>query len=169
MSAADARTAREILEARARALATPVRGAETDEGTGIFTFALAGERFGLPAVQVLGTFRLVDMAVLPGAPPVVAGVTLWRGDLLTVLDLRHVLGLPTAGLDDRAWVVAVGDGARKRGVLAGTVSGVERIPATRAAEVDGEGTEGAPVRGVTASGLQLLDPAALLRLELRRS
>lgn len=58
------------------------------------TFQLAGNAYGLHVLdvrEVLGTHRLTRV---PGAPPAVEGLMNLRGLILTVIDLRRMLGLP---------------------------------------------------------------------------
>jgi chemotaxis signal transduction protein len=150
---------REILDARARRLATPLRSA-TGIGTPWLEFALGRERHAVEATLVCGTFRLVEFVPLPGAGPSVVGMSLWRGAFLRVLDLHRLLGGIATGLDDRAMVVALGYGAAKFGVLVGDLAGVRAVPADAILPLEPPAQF---VTGVTPDAVHLLDGAALIR------
>lgn len=157
-----------VLDARAAQLARPVADGSADEATlSLVTFALGNETYGIEGASVRGVFRLTDLAPLPGASASVAGVTLWRGELLVVLDLRQVLGLGVTGLDDRAWVVTIGNEHRSRGLLAGALREAAAVPQRDVSPPEREERgAGTPyVRGVTTDATQLLDAAALLELD----
>jgi purine-binding chemotaxis protein CheW len=89
-----------VLADRARSLARPLRAERPADLVDVVTFSVADDRYGVEANRVQEVFRLGTIAMLPGAPVTVAGLTSNRGDLLTLLDLRAVLGL--AGADRSA-------------------------------------------------------------------
>ena len=60
---------------------------------------LAGQRYGLPALDVREIVRAVPLLPLPGAPAVVEGVINLRGQIVPVLDLRPRLHLPAKALE----------------------------------------------------------------------
>jgi len=157
--------AREVLEARARALARPLAAPRSQETVPLVTFALAGETYGIAASHVLGIFRLVDMAPLPGATAPVAGVTAWRGELLLILDLRRPLGLPVDGLDDLAWAIALGREGAEFGLLAQKVNELVQVAATDiGTPAQGVAADRAYLRGITRDAVLVLDADALLRM-----
>jgi purine-binding chemotaxis protein CheW len=155
--ALDSRQAARLLADRARELARPIGTEEPqEEAISIVSFTSGGEAFAVDTRSARGVFRLTELAPLPGASAEVAGVTLWRGELLLVLDVQQLLGLAGSGLDDRAWVVALGD----LGTLTkGDLSEPER-------QTKSAGASTSYVRGVTADAMQLLDATALLELEI---
>jgi purine-binding chemotaxis protein CheW len=53
-----------------------------------------GARFLLPAAQVGEVLRMPDLTRVPGLPAWVPGVANVRGQVLAVIDLRPLLGLP---------------------------------------------------------------------------
>jgi chemotaxis signal transduction protein len=157
-----------VLEARARKLARPSAPASPEAaGLALATFVVGNEIYAAEARGVRGVFRLTDLAPLPGAGVIVAGVTVWRGELLLVLDLSRVLGLGTTGLDDRAWVVAIGDERRSRGLLAGALKGVISVAEAdvKRPKADQSWPATPYLRGVTSDATQVLDAGALLALE----
>ncbi|MEA3245905.1 MAG: chemotaxis protein CheW [Gemmatimonadota bacterium] len=154
---------REVLEARARALARVVDSGRADATSELLAFSLATDVYAVDTREVTGVFRLAELTPVPGADPRVAGLTVWRGSLLTVLDLRQVLGLPATGLDDRAWVVVLVAGGAPRGLLAGALQGI--IAADRAAMREpgpGLRVDRRFVRAVTDGAVVVLDGPTLI-------
>ena len=66
---------------------------ETDD---FVTFIVDGQLFGIPVFQVSDIHNIDDIAAIPMAPPQVMGSINLRGRIVTVIDVRTCLGLPTA-------------------------------------------------------------------------
>jgi purine-binding chemotaxis protein CheW len=145
---------RRVLAERARVLAHPASEADRGADIQIVTFTLGGEAWGLEARLVWEVFRMSELARLPGAEAPVTGITPWRGLILPVLDLRSVLGIPSAPLDDLRFAVVVGTERPALGILADAVDEVRSV---------GEGELGQPPEGVTRHREHLLGvtPGAL--------
>jgi purine-binding chemotaxis protein CheW len=156
-------TVRQLLDERARALARPVEAPRTGD-VELVVFALADEVYALESHYVVEVLRLSSLAFLPGATPPVLGLTTWRGGLLTVLDLRPLLGLATASLNDLGRVIVMGETRAAFGVLADAVRGLVRLEAS-AIDRSADKAAKAPeyVRGVTGEGCVVLDAEQLLR------
>jgi len=154
---------RRVLAERARLLAHPASEADRGAGIQIVTFTLGGEAWGLEARLVWEVFRVSELARLPGAEAPVTGITPWRGLILPVLDLRAVLGIPWAPLDELRFAVVVGSDRPALGILADAVDEVGSV-----AEGDlREPPEGVMLHrdhllGVTAAALPVLDCARLV-------
>ena len=71
------------------------------------TFLVAGETYAVPALSVREVIRWVSPARVPNAGPSVKGVINLRGEIVTVLDLRTRLDLPSAEPTDRTCIVVV--------------------------------------------------------------
>ncbi len=59
-------------------------------------FALNDSHYAVPMANVLELQRLPNITALPNVPDWLRGVTNMRGDVLSVVDLRSLLGLPDA-------------------------------------------------------------------------
>lgn len=158
--------AREVLEARARALARPPAPARpAGAGVEVVFFALGTERYAVEARFVREVARVADLAPVPGLPDFVMGVANLRGEILAVMDLRRILGVPAAGLTDLARLVVLGADRPEFGILADSVSEVATLRADEILEppasVAGVGREF--LKGVTREALIVLDGAVLLR------
>lgn len=159
--------ARELLDQRAKALATPAAPPRLD-GIEVVAFALGSERYAVESRYVLAVFRLAELALLPGAAPPVVGVTAWRGDLLTVVDLRSALGIPASGPGDLNRVIVLGDAQPVLGVLADDVTGAASLSAAVIREPpDGIAAQREYLRGVAPEALLVLDGQKLLDLLAR--
>ncbi len=157
------RDPRTILEERARALAKPLATAAS-AGVEMLTFRVGRERFAIESRFVVAVFRLTDLVPLPGASAPVIGLTRWRGDVLTVLNIRRAVGAVAGALDDLGRVIVVGESAAEFGVLADAVedivhidpSALHPVPAERAHE--GESL----LLGVTNDAIHVVAAAALI-------
>lgn len=157
---------RELLEARARALAaTEESRAEDDATLEVLTFSLGNEVFAVETCHVMGVVPLANATPLPGAAAPVWGVTVWRGDLLTVLDVRSEVGLSAGALDDLGWVIVLGGEQQPAfGLLVGRAREVVRLSG---AEITPPGVGGAAagkyLRGISRGAVLVLAGDALLR------
>jgi len=127
--AGGAADAREILRARARALArAPRNGAAAGDCREVVEFVRAQERYALDASCVREVYPLKEITELPCTPPFVPGVVNVRGQILSVLDLGRFLGMDPGEPDEQGKILIVeGDGIQL-GILADAVVGMRAIP-----------------------------------------
>jgi len=157
-------TDREVLEERARVLARPATTPAGDTME-VVTFGLAAETYAVESRYVLEVFRLKELARLPGAEPPVFGITVWRGELLTILDLRPVLGLSAAALSDMGRVIVLGRDGPAFGVLADQVHELFELPRLTVREPPhGVALRRDYLRGVTGEAVIVLAAEKLLAL-----
>lgn len=81
------------------------------ETTQLCTFYVDDLYLGVDVVEVQEVIRYQAMTVVPLAPPVVRGLINLRGQIVTALDLRSMLGLPEASSDELPVNVVIRDGA----------------------------------------------------------
>ncbi len=154
-----------LLEQRARDLARPLAEPATDR-LDLLTFRLAGETCALATPWIREVFPLSQLAPLPGAPPPAVGITVWRGNLLPVLDVRATLGLPTATLDDLGRVLVLGRDTARFGLLVDEVGDIRRVaPASIRAPAPGVARHTEYMDGVTDDAVIVLSAERLLGLE----
>jgi purine-binding chemotaxis protein CheW len=157
------RTPKEILAERARLLARPLDANAAPAGVEMLTFSLGRERFAIPSSNVFAVFSLAELVPLPGATAPVVGLTRWRGDVLTILDLRSLVGTRTAALDDLGRVIVVGDTHPEFGVLADEVADIVTIdPASLHEPSSHRRGDAGILLGVTADGIHAVNAATLL-------
>ena len=165
----DTRVRRILEERAARLAASPTAGAETAMRD-VVTFRLGAETCAVDASIVLNVFRLGSVARLPGVPPPAYGVTIWRGEALTLLDIRGLLGISTTALSDLGRVIVLGRTRARFGFLADRALGVEPIPRDdvhAAPRPSASATD--IVAGITSSAMLLLDTDRLLNLSITRA
>jgi len=92
------------------------------------TFYVADLLLGIPISQVEEISRYRDVTPAPGAPPSVCGVMSLRGEVVTVLDLRVVLGLCMRPFDRQTRNVIVHASGERIGLLVDRVADVVRAP-----------------------------------------
>jgi purine-binding chemotaxis protein CheW len=101
-----------------------VTSAEGPTRGGVVLFRLGSARYALPMAEVAEVGRWAPPTRVPGAPDWVAGLANWRGRVLPVLDLRRLLGAPTAPADTRTRLIVLTTRGFSAGVLADSVDGV---------------------------------------------
>lgn len=142
---------------------------EGERGVPSVVFTLGGERYALAASRVLEVAALRAFTPLPAAAAPLFGLSYWRGDVLTVIDLRGPLRVPAAGLTDLSRLIVVEHGAHPFAFLADAAPGVVAVEPGEVQPLGpaGEGPE--LVAGVVPGGLIVIDPDALLRLVAGRA
>ena len=86
-----------IFARRAELLAAPIELDPASTGTPSLVFSLGTERYAVPGWQVREVRAASQVTPLPGTPPFVAGLMNVRGRVISVLDLRPLFGIPSAG------------------------------------------------------------------------
>lgn len=163
-SGATDEASRSMLAERARLLARPPSEPARGGQRSLVTFRLGGETWGIEAQHTWEVFKVTELARLPGADVPVAGITPWRGLILTALDLRSVLGIPTSSLDDLRFAMAVGVDRPSLAILADAVDEIRSV----GEDGIGEPPEGVALRreyllGVTGTSLPVLDTRELVQ------
>lgn len=175
-AAPDDEAVRAILEERARRLARVPTAAAADEeqATQLVVLSFGGERWGIEASLVIEVARRREVTRVPGLPPQFAGVTLHRGEILPVVDLRGLLSLQAEAPAER--LVILGGSRPSLGLLAESVNEMASVRLDRLHPPPPGGREGLPLLGIVAGALRgdaegalaVLDGAALLADERLR-
>jgi purine-binding chemotaxis protein CheW len=117
-----------VLAERAAALAVPVAApAPAAGGIEALAFRCGGERYAFDAVWVARVLPLLPLTVLPGVPDVVAGITMWEGEVLAVVDLRVRLALPLSDLAEPGALIVLRGEDNQFAVLADAIDGARRL------------------------------------------
>lgn len=151
------------LDARARALARPAEhpvlpGSQRE----VLRFRAAGQTYALESRFILEVMRAPELTPLPGAPPLLRGLTLLRGEVLPVVELAPLFGRPAS--QALGPVVVVGTTRPELGLRTDEVTevavltGTELLPAPPSLEEEA----GALVAGVSPDGTLVLEGEALL-------
>ena len=152
--------ARQILRARAQALARPPeRAAVAAASLELLEFRLANECYALETRYVREVYPLKNLTPLPCTPPFVLGIVNVRGRILPVLDLKKFFELPEQGLTDLHRIILVQGHDLELGLLADVIAGVRTIPvdSLQPSLPTLTGIRAEYLKGVTAERLVVLD------------
>jgi purine-binding chemotaxis protein CheW len=174
--AGTATAAADLLQARARKMAQEKPAAGTDGSTiEVLEFGLADETYALELTYVREVGALVEVTQLPGVPDFVLGITCVHGQIIAVVDLRKLFGLPERGLRDSRQVIVLQSAGWEFGILAERITGVKWLPLAglqptlptltdvRAAYLSGITPDGTVF---LSAGKLLADPRLVVRQEI---
>lgn len=94
----------------------------------ILRFSLDKEWYGINAKDVTEVIRCPKIFSIPHTPNHIMGMIDLRGEILTVIDIRKLLGLPTNESSHRRYVVVVEQQGVKVGIIADRVSDLVSVP-----------------------------------------
>lgn len=152
--------ARQILHARARALARPAEQAPPAETLlQVLEFRLTQEYYALETRHVHDVTPLKNLTPLPCTPPFVLGIVNVRGRITPVIDVKKFFDLPDKGLTDLNRIILVRGHDLELGLLADTIVGVRSIPVAslQPSLPTLTGIRSDYLKGVTAERLVVLD------------
>lgn len=153
-----------LLRARAADLARVSRAERDKTTTASVLFLLGGETYALAASVVHQVIVLRDLTPLPGARAPLFGLTHWRGDVLTILDLRADLGVRPRGVTDLSRVIVVDGGVSPFGILVDAARDFVDIAETAIRPLPSEEmSQRRLVRGMTDDAVLVIDVEALLQ------
>lgn len=155
-----------LLEERARTLARPPLRVGTEEPPLELVHFRSGEQgYALGSHFVLEVLRAVELTTLPGAPPLLRGLTLLRGEVLPVVELAPLFGRTTP--TTQGPVLVVGTRKPEFGLRTDVVEEVRGL--SRAALLPPPPTlaprERALLSGISQDGVIVLEGEALLKEE----
>ncbi len=157
--------ARQILRARAQALARPPeRAAVAEVSLELLEFRLARESYALETRYVREVCPLKNLTPLPCTPPFVLGIVNVRGRITPVIDIKKFFDLPDKGLTDLHRIILVRGNDLELGLLADVIVGVLTIPADslQPSLPTLTGIRADYLKGVTAERLVVLDLDCIL-------
>ena len=155
--------ARQVLHARARALARPREDAVAATASlELLEFRLARECYALETRYVREVFPLKDLTPLPCTPPFLLGIVNVRGRITPVIDIKKFFDLPDEGLTDLHRIILVRGNDLEVGFLADITVGVRTIP------VDSLQTSLPTLTGIRADYLKGVTAERLVVLDLER-
>jgi purine-binding chemotaxis protein CheW len=115
-----------VLQARAQLLARKPAQQQEEARSQFVCFRLgASERYGVAYDYLEEIMNTMDITPVPCTPPVIAGVTNYRGELLTLLDLKQFFRTGQGEGDGEKPVIVVKAGAVRAGLIVDAVEGNE--------------------------------------------
>jgi purine-binding chemotaxis protein CheW len=125
---ADPAAQERLLAERAAALAAVAAApAGQPAGVEVLAFRCGGERYAFDTAWVTRVLPLLPLTLLPGVPAHVAGITMWEGEVLAVLDLRVLLDLPLSELAEPGALIVLRGEDNRFAVLADAIDGARRF------------------------------------------
>ncbi len=121
-------------------------------------FNLGDETYGIAARQVNEVIRVGDITPVPGAAEQILGIVNLRGNVVTVLDMRSLLGIERKPVDESSRIIIAETAGQAVGLL---VDSVAEVVYLRASEIEsapkvGKDEGSRLVRGVHSSESGLL-------------
>lgn len=98
-----------------------------DQALQIVSFHAGEIRLGIDIRHVQEINRLLEVTPVPGASPCIHGVVNLRGDVVTVLDLHKIFGLPPTETPDACRNVVLRVGGERIGIMVDQVSDILSI------------------------------------------
>jgi len=126
-----------ILKARAKVLAkTSVKKDQGEAHLQVVEFLLAHETHAFELKHILEVLPLKELTPLPCTPAFVCGIINFRGQIISIIDLKKLFELPEQRLNDPNWVIILhtdepvlhNAAGMEFGILADTIVGVNTIP-----------------------------------------
>ena len=124
----------------------------------IATFSVGENLIGVDIRQVQEINRNMSIARVPHVPPKVRGVINLRGEVVTVIDLRVVLGLEPIGVTRMTRNIVLSSGGERIGLLVDSISDVVTASSADIVDAPGNlsGVDGRFFRGVLKRDGELL-------------
>jgi purine-binding chemotaxis protein CheW len=97
----------------------------------IVVFRLSREWYGIEITKVREVTRVGKMTYLPSSPEYIAGIVNLRGKILSVTDLKTMLGLPHEESTDKTRIIAVESGMVETGLLVDEVVESIEVPISK--------------------------------------
>jgi purine-binding chemotaxis protein CheW len=101
---------------------------EASEPSGFLCFRLAEAEYGIDLNLVRQIVKPPALTLVPRAEPFILGVVSIRGEVATLIDLRHCLDLPPTVWPRSARILIVEREGEALGLLVDTVTQVRRLP-----------------------------------------
>lgn len=139
---------------------------DEDPAVNHIVFGLGGARYAVSIRSVLELDRLSPITPVPNTPEFVLGVTNVRGDVVTVLDLRRLVGLPPLARPETGRLIQVRATGRamRSGVLVDSILGMRPV---RLGQIEPDPTADARV-GAVVDGLYADKPEPLRVLNIEK-
>ncbi len=90
-------------------------------------FELSGEHYGIDAMRVVAIIGIQPITPLPQAPRHVKGLTMVRGKVVPVIDVRLRLGMPEAEETAETCIILLSAGSSQTGIIVDRVHNVVDI------------------------------------------
>ncbi len=154
---------REIMEKRAMKLAT-LPAAESTANMLVVEFVLHPEHYAFETAYVKEVLTLKELTSIPGTPEYVMGVILFRGKILSILNLKNLFGLREQGLTEFNKILVISNQQMEFGILADRICNQNTIDSATLSDrpIHFGSSQVDFIKGITPEGLILLDAEKML-------
>jgi len=155
----------EILRQRAKLLAKEAEKIEEDAASlEVVEFLLAHERYGMELIHIREVYPLKEMTPIPCTPPFVLGIINFRGQILSIIDIKKFFDLPERENTEQKRVIVLCSEEMEFGMLADEILGVRSVTLSdiQASVETLNGIRAEYLRGVTKDRLIILNGAKIL-------
>lgn len=155
----------DLLLAERAAIFSAVAGeAPEEDSMEVVEFALASERYAFESQTVREVVSINELTPVPCTPHFVLGIINLRGQILSVIDIKRLFGLPEKGITQLNKVIVLSTDDMEFGVLADEVTGSVRVRSSSIKTLPTlTGIREEFLKGVTGEGLVVLDALKLLK------
>jgi len=103
----------------------------TEEFLQILAFRLSQEWYGINVAKIKVINKVQPITYLPFAPASIAGIINFRGDMVSVTDLKKILGLPDSEMTETARLVVVESGPCATALLVDQIDEIITVPVSQ--------------------------------------
>jgi chemotaxis signal transduction protein len=93
----------------------------------VMVLEIGDERYGIELADVAEVLPPIQVTPVPGAPPFFSGVVNVHGEIRPVADLKHLLGIKTAGYGNLARVILLRKQGREMGLIVDRVEQIRSV------------------------------------------
>lgn len=99
-----------------------------EETMQLVIFRISREWYGVEITKVKKVLKLESITYLPSAPEYIAGIVNFKGNILSVTDLKNIFGLHSGALTGKSRLVVIESGILETGLLTDEVAEAVEIP-----------------------------------------
>ncbi len=155
----------QTLKLRARQLAGAEKTIVKDQHLlSVVEFSVAHEAYAIELQFIKEVCPLKQLTPIPGVPSFILGITNIRGQIISIIDLKHFFDLPDKSITSLKQIVILSSADMELGILVDTIIGVKTIPSSALQEsvATFTGIRGKYLKGITAQSLVMLDGDKIL-------
>ena len=98
------------------------------ESLQILVFRLSQEWYGINVAKIKMAMKVQQIVYLPFAPASIAGITNFRGDIMSVTDLKKIFGLPDSELTETTRLIIIESGLCSSALLVDQIDEIIAVP-----------------------------------------
>jgi len=152
-----------LLVERAKKLAEPEHELSDTAIVEVLKFRLAYREYALEMQYIREVILTGEITPVPGTPDYISGICVVRGEIISLVDLRVLLGIPEKGLTDLNRVIVVTNKMLSFGILADHITGIGILGLNSISQPDPGAVpvRNTYVKGVAGGFLTVIDAEAL--------